>query len=67
MVKIKGAITSKDITSLDDLYFEPVDSGLYRMEGRLKNGFTIQVGVTEKLKQEIEKIIAEGIKNNEDD
>ncbi|WP_455043392.1 hypothetical protein [Granulicatella adiacens] len=62
-INIKGAITIKDIASLDDVYFEPVDLGLYRMEGRLKNEFTIQVGVTEELKQEIEKLIAEGIKN----
>ena len=62
-INIKGAITIKDIASLDDVCFEPVDLGLYRMEGRLKNEFTIQIGVTEELKQEIEKLIAEGIKN----
>ena len=62
-INIKGAITIKDISSLDVVYFEPLDLGLYRMEGRLKNEFTIQVCVTEELKQEIEKLIAEGIKN----
>lgn len=53
------------IKNLEDVWFENVDSGLYIMNGTMKNGFTIDVGVTEELKQEIEKFIAEGINNNE--
>lgn len=64
MSKIQ-TLTVNTIRNLEDVYFEPVDSGLYVMEGFMKNGFTIEVGVTEELKQEIEKLIAEGINNNE--
>lgn len=64
MSKIQ-TLTVNTIRNLEDVYFEPVDSGLYVMEGLMKNGFTIEVGVTEELKQEIEKLIAEGINNNE--
>lgn len=53
------------IRNLEDVWFESVDSGLYIMNGTMKNGFTIDVGVTEELKREIEKLIAEGINNNE--
>lgn len=58
-------LTVNTIKNLEDVWFESVDSGLYIMNGTLKNGFTIDVGVTEELKQEIEKLIAEGINNNE--
>lgn len=58
-------LTVNTIKNLEDVWFESVDSGLYIMNGTMKNGFTIDVGVTEELKQEIEKLIAEGINNNE--
>ena len=64
MSKIQ-TLTVNTIKNLEDVWFEPVDSGLYIMNGTMKNGFTIDVGVTEELKQEIEKLIAEGINNNE--
>ena len=64
MSKIQ-TLTVNTISNLEDVYFEPVDSGLYRMEGLMQNGFTIEVGVTEEAKQEIEKLIAEGINKNE--
>ena len=58
-------LTVNTIRNLEDVWFESVDSGLYTMNGTMKNGFTIDVGVTEELKREIEKLIAEGINNNE--
>lgn len=58
-------LTVNTIKNLEDVWFESVDSGLYIMNGTMKNGFTIDVGVTEELKQEIEKLIVEGINNNE--
>lgn len=64
MSKIE-TLTVNTIRNLEDVWFESVDSGLYTMNGTMKNGFTIDVGVTEELKQEIEKLIAEGINNNE--
>lgn len=64
MSKIE-TLTVNTIKNLEDVWFESVDSGLYIMNGTMKNGFTIDVGVTEELKQEIEKLIAEGINNNE--
>lgn len=64
MSKIE-TLTVNTIKNLEDVWFGPVDSGLYIMNGTMKNGFTIDVGVTEELKQEIEKLIAEGINNNE--
>lgn len=64
MSKIE-TLTVNTIRNLEDVWFESVDSGLYIMNGTMKNGFTIDVGVTEELKQEIEKLIAEGIDNNE--
>ena len=64
MSKIE-TLTVNTIKNLEDVWFEPVDSGLHIMNGTMKNGFTIDVGVTEELKQEIEKLIAEGINNNE--
>lgn len=64
MSKIE-TLTVNTIKNLEDVWFENVDSGLYIMNGTMKNGFTIDVGVTEELKQEIEKLIAEGINNNE--
>lgn len=64
MSKIE-TLTVNTIRNLEDVWFESVDSGLYIMNGTMKNGFTIDVGVTEELKQEIEKLIAEGINNNE--
>lgn len=64
MSKIE-TLTVNTIRNLEDVWFEPVDSGLYIMNGTMKNGFTIDVGVTEELKQEIEKLIVEGINNNE--
>lgn len=64
MSKIE-TLTVNTIRNLEDVWFENVDSGLYIMNGTMKNGFTIDVGVTEELKQEIEKLIAEGINNNE--
>lgn len=64
MSKIE-TLTVNTIRNLEDVWFESVDSGLYIMNGTMKNGFTIDVEVTEELKQEIEKLIAEGINNNE--
>lgn len=64
MSKIE-TLTVNTIRNLEDVWFESVDSGLYTMNGTMKNGFIIDVGVTEELKQEIEKLIAEGINNNE--
>lgn len=64
MSKIE-TLTVNTIRNLEDVWFESVDSGLYIMNGTMKNGFNIDVGVTEELKQEIEKLIAEGINNNE--
>lgn len=64
MSKIE-TLTVNTIRNLEDVWFESVDSGLYIMNGTMKNGFTIDVGVTEELKREIEKLIAEGINNNE--
>jgi hypothetical protein len=64
MSKIE-TLTVNTIKNLEDVWFENVDSGLYIMNGTMKNGFTIDVGVTEELKREIEKLIAEGINNNE--
>ena len=64
MSKIE-TLTVNTIRNLEDVWFESVDSGLYIMNGTMKNGFTIDVGVTEELKREIEKLIAEGIHNNE--
>lgn len=64
MSKIE-TLTVNTIRNLEDVWFESVDSGLYIMNGTIKNGFTIDVGVTEELKREIEKLIAEGINNNE--
>nr|DAM50975.1 MAG TPA: hypothetical protein [Caudoviricetes sp.] len=58
-------LTVNTIKNLEDVWFEPVDSGLYIMNATMKNEFTIDVGVTEELKQEIEKLIVEGINNNE--
>ena len=63
MSKIE-TLTVNTIRNLEDVWFESVDSGLYIMNGTMKNGFTIDVGVTEELKREIEKLIAEGINNN---
>ena len=62
---VEEVLTVKGIVNLEDLWFESVDSGLYKMHGQLPNGFNVTIGVTEELKQEIEKLIAEGIKNNE--
>ena len=62
---VQEVLTAKGIVNLEDVWFENVDSGLYIMNGTMKNGFTIDVGVTEELKQEIEKLIVEGINNNE--
>ena len=64
MSKIE-TLTVNTIRNLEDVWFESVDSGLYIMNGTMKNGFTIDVGVTEELKREIEKLIAGGINNNE--
>ena len=64
MSKIE-TLTVNTIRNLEDVWFESVDSGLYIMNGTMKNGFTIDVGVTEELKREIEKLIMEGINNNE--
>lgn len=64
MSKIQ-TLTVNTIKNLEDVWFESVDSGLYIMNGTMKNGFTIDVGVTEELKQEIEKLIAEGINKDE--
>lgn len=64
MSKIE-TLTVNTIRNLEDVWFESVDSGLYIMNGTMKNGFTIDVGVTEELKREIEKLIVEGINNNE--
>lgn len=64
MSKIE-TLTVNTIRNLEDVWFESVDSGLYIMNGTMKKGFTIDVGVTEELKREIEKLIAEGINNNE--
>lgn len=64
MSKIK-TLTVNTIKNLENVWFESVDSGLYIMNGTMKNGFTIDVGVTEEAKKEIEKLIAEGINNNE--
>lgn len=55
MSKIE-TLTVNTIKNLEDVWFEPVDSGLYIMNGTMKNGFTIDVGVTEELKREIEKL-----------
>lgn len=64
MSKIQ-TLTVNTIKNLEDVWFENVYSGLYIMNGTMKNGFTIDVGVTEEAKKEIEKLIAEGINNNE--
>ncbi len=54
---MQEVLTVKGIVNLEDVWFESVDSELYTMHGQLSNGFNVTIGVTEGLKQEIEKII----------
>lgn len=56
MSKIQ-TLTVNTIRNLEDVWFENVDSGLYTMHGQLSNGFNVTIGVTEELRQEIEKIV----------
>lgn len=65
-------VTLKVIVNLEDVMFEPkADSEMYTMIMPTGWGFKVQREVTEKEKKEIEKeikkLIAEGVKNNEDD
>lgn len=66
------AVSLKVIVNLEDVMFEPKeDSEMYTMIMPIGWGFKIQREVTEKekkeIEKEIEKLIAEGVKNNEND
>ena len=58
-------VTVKVIANLSDVMFEPEENEMYKMIIPIPNTFTIQAEVTEEVKKEIEKLIAEGINNNE--
>jgi hypothetical protein len=59
-------ITVKAVVNLNVVIFKPdFESGIYKMTLPTGWGFSIQTEVTEETKKEIERLIAEGINNNE--
>lgn len=62
----KEIIIVKIPVNLEDVMFEPTeDSGKYTMIVPTPNKVALHTEVTEKTKKEIEKLIMEGINNNE--